>query len=90
MATWMHTRTPASGEGRKEEVQSGGTDEAAQSLGQGLRTIMDYPGTIPSTVSGDASLADDLDSFYAWFDASNNTTSGTVADVSSIARDDHT
>jgi len=27
---------------------------------------------------------------YAWFEASNNTTSGTVAKVSSIARDEHT
>jgi len=41
-------------------------------------------------VSVDASLADDLNSFYARFKASNNTASGTIAEVSSIARDEHT
>jgi len=37
-------------------------------------------------VSANAFLADDLNSFYAWFAASNNTVSGTVAEV----RDKHT
>jgi len=58
-------------------------------LWQGLRTITDYRGR-NHTVSADASLADDLNSFYARFEASNNTASGTVAEVSSIARDEHT
>jgi len=40
-------------------------------------------------VSTDASLADDLNSFFAWFEVRNNTASGTVAEVSSIARDEH-
>jgi len=44
---------------------------------------MDYRGRSPSTVSADASLADDLNSFYARFE-------GTVAEMSSIARDEHT
>jgi len=39
---------------------------------------------------GYRSLADNLNSFFAWFEASNNTASGTVAEVSSIARDEHT
>jgi len=52
--------------------------------------VTDYWGRTPSTVSADASLADDLNSFYAELEASNNTASGTVADVSSIARDEHT
>jgi len=59
-------------------------------LWQGLRSITDYRGRSPSTVSADASLADDLNSFYAWFEASKNTASGTVAEVISIARDEHT
>jgi len=33
---------------------------------------------------------DDLNSFYVRLEASNNTASGTVAEVSSIARDEHT
>jgi len=41
-------------------------------------------------VSADASLADDLNSFYARFKASKNTASGTIAEVSSVARDEHT
>jgi len=41
-------------------------------------------------VSADTSLADDLNSFFALFEASNNTVSGTVAEVSSTARDKHT
>jgi len=41
-------------------------------------------------VSADASLPDGLNSFYVRFAASNNTASGTVAEVSSIARDEHT
>jgi len=53
-------------------------------LWQGLRTIMDYRGRNPSTVGADASLVDDLNSFF------NNSASGTVAEVSSIARDEHT
>jgi len=44
-----------------------------------LQTIMDYQGRTPSTVSADASIADDL-----------NTASGTIAEVSSITRDEHT
>jgi len=35
-------------------------------------------------------IEEDLNSFYAWFEASYNTYSGTVAEVSSIARDEHT
>jgi len=57
---------------------------------QGLRTITDYPGRTPSTVSTDASLAGDLNSFFALFEASNNTASGTIAEVSSVARDECT
>jgi len=41
-------------------------------------------------VSTDASLVDDLNTFYSWFKASNNTVSGAIAEVSSIDRDDHT
>jgi len=41
-------------------------------------------------VSADASLTYDLISFYARFEASNNTASGTIAEVSSIARVKHT
>jgi len=59
-------------------------------LWQGLRTITDYRGRTPLTVSADASQVDDLNSFYALFKASNNTVSVTVAEVSSIARDEHT
>jgi len=58
-------------------------------LWQRLRTITDYPGRTPSTVSADASLADDLNSFYVWFKARNNTASGTGAEVTSDARDEH-
>lgn len=47
----------------------------------------DYLGRSPSTVPADASLADDLNSFCGHFNASNNRT---VAEVSSIARDEHT
>jgi len=56
-------------------------------LWQGLRTITDYRGRTPSTVSADASHTDNLNSFYAWFEASYNTISGTVAEVNSIARE---
>ena len=59
-------------------------------LWQGLRTVTDYRGQIPSTVSADASLADYPNSFYTRFEASNNTVRGTVAEVSSIARDEQT
>jgi len=59
-------------------------------LWQGLLTITDYRGSTPSTVSGVASLADYLNSFYARFDTSHNTASGTIAEVSFIARDEHT
>jgi len=52
--------------------------------------LSDYRGRTPSTVSDDGSLADDLNSFYALFQASNNTASGNVAEVSSIAEDEHT
>jgi len=57
---------------------------------QGLRTIRDYLDRTPSTVSTDASLADDLNSFFVRFEANNNTASRTIAEVSSIARDKHT
>jgi len=57
---------------------------------QGLRTITHYRGRTSSTVSAEISLADDLNSFYAWFKASNNTASGTIAEASSIARVEHT
>lgn len=44
---------------------------------------------LPSAVSADASLMDDLN--YARFEAGSNTTSGTtVSEVSSIPRDEHT
>jgi len=56
---------------------------------QGLRTIRDYRGRTPSTVSAEASPVDDLNSFYAQFEASNNTVSGTIAEVNSIARGEH-
>jgi len=59
-------------------------------LWQGLQTITDYQVRTPSTVSANASLVDDLNSFYARFEAHNNTTSWTLAEVSSIARDQHT
>jgi len=55
-------------------------------LWQGLRIITYYRSRTPSTVSANASL----NLFYAWFEASNNTASGTVAEVSSIAKDKHT
>jgi len=51
---------------------------------------MDYPGRTPSIVNTNASLGDDLNIFFARFDASNNTSSGTVAEVNSIARDEGT
>jgi len=60
-----------------------------RSLWQGLRTITDHSGRTPSTVSADTSLADDLNSFFVRFEASNNTASGTVAEVSSIHWDEH-
>jgi len=41
-------------------------------------------------VIADTSIADDLNSFFAQFEARNNTASGTIAEVSSIARDEHT
>jgi len=41
--------------------------------------MTDYRDRTPSTVSADASLAGDLDSFYALFEASNNTVNRTVA-----------
>jgi len=59
-------------------------------LWQGLQTITDDQDITHSTVNTNTSLADDLNSFYARFEASNNTVSGTVAEVSSIARDEHT
>jgi len=59
-------------------------------LWQGLQTITDYWGRTPSTVSADASLADDLNSFFARLEASKNAASGTVAEGGSIARDEHT
>jgi len=37
-----------------------------------------------------ASIADDLNPFCARFEASNNIASGTIAEVSSIPRDEHT
>lgn len=42
----------------------------------------------PSTVSADAFLTDDLNPFYAWFQASNNDISRTMVEVRSIARDE--
>jgi len=59
-------------------------------LWQGLRTITNYRGRTPSTVSAEASLTDDLNSFYPRFKASNNNVSSIVAEMSSIARDGHT
>jgi len=41
-------------------------------------------------LNADASLEDDLDAFHSLFEASNNSDSGTVAEVSSMARDEHT
>jgi len=58
-------------------------------LWQGLRTRT--TGADPtSTVSAEASIADDLNSFYARFEASNNTASRTAAEASSIAGDEDT
>jgi len=58
-------------------------------LWQVLWTIM---GRTPSTPlnSTNPSLADDLNSFLVRFEVINNTASGTVAEVSSIARDECT
>ena len=42
-----------------------------QSIWQGLREITEYKGRHPSMVSADASRANDLNSFYARFKASN-------------------
>jgi len=47
-------------------------------------------GRTPSTLSADPSLADNLNSLYVRFEASNNTASRTGAELSSIARDEHT
>jgi len=49
-------------------------------LRQGLRMITAYWGRSPSTVRGDASLADDHNS-HAGFEARNNTVIGIVAEV---------
>jgi len=57
---------------------------------QGLWTIMDYQGRTPSTVSTDPSLVDNLNSLFARLEVSNYTASGTVAELSSIARDECT
>jgi len=77
-----------SGEGRKEEVQrqSGVADGAAQHQ-TSMAGPRDYHGlpADPPQLSADASLADDLNSFYAQFEASNNPVNGTVAEVSSNA-----
>ncbi|XP_056290461.1 uncharacterized protein LOC130206479 [Pseudoliparis swirei] len=66
-------------------------------LWQGLRTITNYQSRPRAMVSADASLADDLNSFYARFEASNNSASSpannntvSVAEVSSTAGDEHT
>jgi len=79
-------------------MKRGGTDRVEaqmeqcniRCLWQGLQNITDYRGRTPSTVSSNPSLVDNLNSFYVWFKASNNTASGAVAEVSSIARDEHT
>ena len=56
-------------------------------LWQGLRITGAEP---PQLGSDDASLVDDLNSFYARFEASNNTVSGAVAEaLKSTARDEH-
>jgi len=54
------------------------------------RSITENRGRTASTVSADASPADNLNSSYARFKASNNIISGTIDEVSSIARDEHT
>jgi len=69
----------------KDRVEAQLDQRDTRHLWQGLRIITDYWGSTPSTVSADASLADDLNSFYVQFEASN-TYSGTY----SIARDEHT
>jgi len=74
----------------RDRVETQMKQPNTRSLWQRLQTITDYRGRIPSTVSANESLVDDLNSFDARFEVSNNTVSGTVAEVSSIARDEHT
>jgi len=74
----------------RDTVESQMEQGDTRRLWQGLWTITDYWGRTPLIVSADASLADDLNSFYAQFEARNNSASGTVSEVSSIARDKHT
>jgi len=74
----------------RDRVEAQMEQRDTRRLWQELWTITDYWGRTPSTVNTDASLEDDLNSFFARFEASNNTTSGTVCEVSSIARDERT
>jgi len=74
----------------RERVEAQMEQRDTRRLCQGLRTITDNPGRTPSTVSTDTSLADDLNLCFARFEASNITTSGTIAEVNSIARDECT
>jgi len=74
----------------RDRVEAHMAQHDTRRLWQGLRTITDYQGRTASTVSADASLADDLDSFYVWFEASNNTTSRIIAEMCSIVQNEHT
>jgi len=74
----------------RDIVESQTEQRDTRRLWQGQRTIMDFRGRTPSTVSADAFQVDDLKSIDAQFEVSNNTASGTIAEVSSIVRDEHT
>jgi len=65
----------------RDRVETQMEQHETRRLWQGLWTITHYRGRSPSTVSADTYLADD-NSFCARIEASYNTTSGTVAEVS--------
>jgi hypothetical protein len=53
------------------EIESYYSDSDARRMWQGLKNITDYKGTPRRELPSDASLPDELNAFYARFDASN-------------------
>ncbi len=53
--------------GKKAELQF--KEDNPRSMWQGLRTMIDYKGPPTSLLSADAFLADELNNFYALFEA---------------------
>jgi len=50
----------------RDRVETQMEQRNTRRIWQELQTITDYRGRSPSTVSADASLEDDLNSFYVW------------------------